>query len=122
MEPNPTDTPTPATEGSLSEQVGTPDLLPSAPEAHVDTGLMIVIATMVTTVIQGLKKSGLLNRVPSRWIPVVSLTLAVAGTVATSVVNGHSLPMSVVEGLLAGLSATGLYEMGKPAKAEAEAA
>jgi hypothetical protein len=52
----------------------------------------------------------------------VSLGLAVAGTVATSVINGHSLPMSVVEGLLAGLSATGLYEMGKPAKAEAEAA
>jgi Na+-translocating ferredoxin:NAD+ oxidoreductase RnfA subunit len=86
-----------------------------------DTGLLIVVAAVVTVAIQALKRSGALSRVPSRWIPVVSLGLAITGTISASVTSGHSLTQSLVEGVLAGLSATGIYEMGKP-KTSPEAA
>ena len=109
MEPTTTDTP--AAEGTALEAV--PADLPTG-SPPMDTGLLIMVAAVVTGAIQALKRSGALNRVPSRWIPVVGLGLAITGTVATSLTNGHSLTQSLVEGVLAGLSATGIYEMGKP--------
>ncbi len=110
MEPTTTDTPA-VTEGAALEAVPS-DLPTTSPQ--IDPGLLIVVAAVVTGAIQALKRSGALSRVPSRWIPVVSLGLAITGTVATSLTNGHSLTQSLVEGVLAGLSATGIYEMGKP--------
>ena len=121
MEPTPNEAPAAdAAPSEAIEVVQAPDGAVSAtPELDVDTGLLIVVAAIVTSVVQGLKRSGALRLVPSRWIPVVSVGLAIAGTAATSLTNGHSLTQSLVEGVLAGLSATGLYELGKPRPAQA---
>jgi hypothetical protein len=108
----------PTPEENTVAEVGPADASPVAPQG-IDTGLLIVVAAIVTSVIQGMKRSGALRLISTRWIPVVSVGLAVAGTVATSITNGHTLAQSLVEGVLAGLSATGLYELGKPRPAQA---
>lgn len=121
MEPTPQETP--ATDAAPSEAlalVPEPDASVSpSPQLGIDTGLLIVVAAVVTSAIQVLKRSGALRLVSSRWIPVVSVGLAILGTAATSLTNGHSLTQSLVEGVLAGLSATGLYELGKTRAAQA---
>jgi protein-S-isoprenylcysteine O-methyltransferase Ste14 len=121
MEPTPNEAPVAdAAPVEAVEVARVPESTASAPpELGVDTGLLIVVAAIVTSVVQGLKRSGALRLVPSRWIPVVSVGLAIAGAAATSLTNGHSLTQSLVEGVLAGLSATGLYELGKPRPAQA---
>jgi hypothetical protein len=87
---------------------------PQSAAPAVDTGMLLLVAAIVTASIQALKRSGAMNRVPRRWIPVISVVISIAGASAASISNGHDLTQSLIEGLLAGLSATGLYEMGKP--------
>lgn len=81
---------------------------------------LIVLASTISAMIQALKKAGLLDRVPKRWIPVVSVAMTAIAATATSIASGASALDGLTQGILIGLSATGLYEVGK-IRPEAEA-
>jgi len=74
---------------------------------------IIFVATVVSATIQALKKAGALHRVPKRWIPFASVTLSAVAATATSIASGASAAEGLTQGILVGLSATGLYEVGK---------
>jgi hypothetical protein len=71
---------------------------------NVETQLAVqtALVPIIVGIVEALKTAGL----PSKYAPVVSLMLGVLATVS---VFGNSIVWEVMNGLLVGLSASGLY-------------
>lgn len=72
----------------------------------MDTTTQIAAIVAITMAIcEGVKRAG----VPSRWIPILSVVLGIAGAL---IFEGSSF-LSVASGVILGLSTTGLYRVVK---------
>ena len=70
---------------------------------------MVELGAIVIGFTQVAKQYG----VPSKWLPILAIVIAVALTTGIAYNNGTDLVGGVLSGLVLGLTSTGLYGAGK---------
>ncbi|PSL41693.1 A118-like holin Hol118 [Salsuginibacillus halophilus] len=75
------------------------------------------VAPIATAVVEAVKKSGV---IPKSFLPIAALVVGILLGLAAAPVFGVSLLHSGWSGGIAGLSATGLFELGKKSKESAD--
>ncbi len=80
------------------------ELATSSVEVLVVSGSFLVLVPVVVGVVKAIKMANL----PSRWAPLASLVLGVVG----AFLIGDLSFASALQGIVVGLSASGLYDVG----------
>ncbi len=72
----------------------------------------LVLALSLTLLVFILRKVNILSKVPAKAVPWVTAVIGMVGYVSAALMTpGVSIPMALMEGLAAGASAVGLWEM-----------
>ena len=80
--------------------------------AITDRNWALAVAFALTLLVFGLRKVKILAKVPTKAVPWVTAALSVVGYVAASLMMPEAdVPAALLEGLAAGASAVGLWEM-----------
>ena len=69
----------------------------------------VPVITLVIGLVKLLQQQGL----PSKYAPITSLTIGILGGIGVAVTNGQTILYGIVLGILFGLSASGIYDIGK---------
>lgn len=92
-----------------TESVGS---LTTALVEAVQTEQWLVVAGLATTlIVLVLRRTGLLNAVPTKAVPWVASVVAIVSAIATSLATGVGLLEAVTQGVIVGAAASGFWEL-----------
>jgi hypothetical protein len=78
---------------------------------HQRSGWGPIIAALLTLIIFAVRKTGALNKVPKKAMPLVAVAVAMVGDVSAALVAGSTVPDAMLQGLMLGAAAVGFWEI-----------
>lgn len=78
---------------------------------HQGSGWGPIIAALLTLLIFAVRKTGALNKVPKKAMPMVAVAVAMVGDVSAALVAGSTVPDAMLQGLMLGAAAVGFWEI-----------
>jgi hypothetical protein len=108
--------------GAVAPSAGETPVIPDVSDAeaigavktlldHQGSGWGPIIAALLTLIIFAVRKTGALNKVPKKAMPMVAVAVAMVGDVSAALVAGSTVPDAMLQGLMLGAAAVGFWEI-----------
>ena len=75
------------------------------------SGHWLVLAAVLVMGVIAVGKKAILTKIDKKWLPLITVVVSVAGSVAAAIVAGKSWPEAVGAGVTIGLAAIGVHEV-----------